>query len=260
MHTPGTHLRRSLAALSTGVLLTALLSAVFPSNAVAGPTICPPDGATDTTFHGGLVVTDGNFCSLSNVTVYGPVTVRAGGVIDLEDSRVNGGVIVQPGGEIEIGISLFGGTETHSIVTGGLRLHDPIDWDIETATIFGGVRIVGGVEFNPTFCGNTIWGKVSIKDVATDETWIGDPEPEEGLINGLPCEGNRIHGSLSLSDSSGFEVEGNVVQGSVLLKASSLELNGNTIGGSLICSKGTVILPPAGPDPSGNSVRGKNTC
>jgi hypothetical protein len=43
------------------------------------------------------------------------------------------------------------------------------------------------------------------------------------------------------------------------LIASTLELNGNTIGGSLFCQGGTVILRRESPDPSSNAVRGRDT-
>jgi len=39
-----------------------------------------------------------------------------------------------------------------------------------------------------------------------------------------------------------------------------LELGGNTIGGSLLCTNGTVIHPPPSGDTVGNTVRGRDTC
>jgi hypothetical protein len=200
----------------------------------------------------------GVYCVLDHVTVDGSVTVRAGSDVDLENSRVTGGVWVQPGGEVEIGVSLFGGEETHSVVGGGLHLDHPVDWDIETATIMGGVSITGDVLFEPTFCGNTVVGAMRVSSSTPEEMWIGDPE--ENFIGESPCTGNRILGSLTLVDSKGFEVEGNVVSGSVRLVGSQLELNGNRIAGSLLCSGGTVIDPPAPEDPSGNTVGGRDTC
>jgi len=41
-----------------------------------------------------------------------------------------------------------------------------------------------------------------------------------------------------------------------LCMESTLELNGNRIGGSLFCTASTVILPPEPPDPSGNTASG----
>jgi hypothetical protein len=50
------------------------------------------------------------------------------------------------------------------------------------------------------------------------------------------------------------------VTGSVSVNASTAEVYGNTIGGSLLCTSGTVVFPPLGLDPSGNTVGGANTC
>jgi hypothetical protein len=63
-----------------------------------------------------------------------------------------------------------------------------------------------------------------------------------------------------MNSSSVFAVESNIISGSALLIASTLELNGNTIGGSLKCSDGTVILPGEPGDPSGNTVHGETHC
>src|SRR6266571_1573035 len=172
------------------------------------------------------------------------------------NSTVNGGVSVRPGGEIEVGASLFSGVRSPSTVRGGVRLTRPVDWDIETAHVYGGVRITGGVSALPTFCGNTVFGGMSVRDVSAANTWIGDPG--ETLGEEFTCLRNRIHGSLLLDNSATFVVEGNQVTGSVFLTGSTLELNGNRIGGSLFCRNGTAILPGESPDPSGNMVGGAN--
>jgi hypothetical protein len=221
-------------------------------------TVCPPGGASDTTYNGGLLVSGNNYCLLSHVTVHGGVTVAAGSDVDLENSTVTGGVHVRPGGEIEVGVSLFSGVRSPSTVRGGIRLNHPVDWDIETAHIYGGVRITGGVKVFPTFCGNTVYGGISVRDVSAAMTWMGDPG--ETLGGQLTCLRNHIHGTLRIANSSTFVVEGNHVTGSVFLTGSTLELNGNRIGGSLHCTGGTTILPGESPDPSGNTVRGANTC
>jgi hypothetical protein len=100
---------------------------------------------------------------------------------------------------------------------------------------------------------------MSVRGVsARTVTWIGDPG--EVLAGELTCLRNHIHGVLSIQDSSTVVVEGNHVSGSVFLRASTVELNGNTIGGGLFCTAGTTILPGESRDPSGNTVRGANTC
>jgi hypothetical protein len=251
-------MKKSLAAATAFALAVAGVALFAPGALAATKNVCPPGGASNTTFDGGLLVTGNNYCLLDHVTVNGGVTVVSGSDVDLENSTVNGGVSVRPGGEIEVGVSLFGGVRSPSTVRGGVRLTRPVDWDIETAHVYGGVRITGGVSALPTFCGNTVFGGMSVRDVSAANTWIGDPG--ETLAGELTCLRNRIHGSLSIKNSAKLVVEGNRVTGSVFLKGSTLELNGNKIGGSLFCSAGTVILPPEPPDPSGNTVRGANTC
>jgi hypothetical protein len=251
-------MKKSLAAAAAFVVAAAGVALFAPGALAATKNVCPPGGASHTTFNGGLLVTGDNYCLLDHVTVHGGVTVVAGSDVDLENSTVNGGVRIRPGGEIEVGVSLFAGVRSPSTVRGGIRMKRPVDWDIETAHVYGGVRITGGVKVFPSFCGNTVYGGMSVRDVSAAITQIGDPG--EILAGELTCLGNRIHGSLSVENSSTLEVEGNRVTGSVFLKASTLELNGNRIGGSLFCTDGTTILPGESPDPSGNTVGGANTC
>jgi hypothetical protein len=251
-------MKKPLAAVAAFALAVAGVALFAPGALAATTNVCPPGGASNTTFNGGLLVTGNNYCLLDHVTVNGGVTVVSGSDVDLENSTVNGGVRVRPGGEIEVGVSLFAGVRSPSTVRGGIRLNQPVDWDIETAHVYGGVRITGGVKVFPSFCGNAVYGGMSVRGVSADITWIGDPG--ENLGGELTCQGNRIHGSLSVDNSSSLVVEGNRVTGSVFLKASTLELNGNRIGGSLFCRPGTTILPGESPDPSGNTVGGANTC
>jgi hypothetical protein len=243
----------------------AAFAAFTPGAVAATKTVCPDGGVSNTTINGGLEVTDGNYCILANDTINGGITIDYGGDIELDNSTVNNGITVNPRGEIEVNPgSIFGGTFTTSTINGGITLNQPDDWDIETAHISGGVTFNGILppfppftNSQPTFCGNTVIGSVSMRDVSEDFMSFpttGDPTDEFG------CPGNTISGSLSISNSPG-EVEGNSVGGSVFLSGSTLEVNGNTIGGSLFCSNGTVILPGEDPaDPTSNTVRGANTC
>jgi hypothetical protein len=259
-------MKKVLAVAAACALAVAGVALAAPGALAAAKNVCPPGGASHTTFNGGLLVTGDNYCLLEHVTVHGGVTVVSGSDVDLENSTVTGGVNVRPGGEIEAGLSLFlTGARSPSTVRGGIRLNRPVDWDIETAHVYGGVKInqlkiVPQIHFQqPTFCGDTVYGGMSVRDVrARTMTWIGDPR--EVLAGHLTCFRNHIHGSLSIQNSSTVIVEGNQVTGSVFLKASTLELNGNRIGGSLFCRPGTTILPGESPDPSGNTVGGANTC
>jgi uncharacterized Zn-binding protein involved in type VI secretion len=236
--------------------------ALTAPTAEASLRVCPESGFSNTTINGGVVVAAGTYCLLDNVTINGSLIVHGQG--DLEGSAVvYAGVRVRPGGELEVGVSLFGGTTSDVTIYSGLSFRNPVDWDIETAHIYGGVTInhytAPFPEASPTFCGNTLYGGMTVGNASATITWIGDPG--ERLGGALRCKRNKIHGSLSISDSSTFVVEGNRVSGSVYLDASTIELNGNRIGGSLVCTGGTVILPPeSSDDPSGNTVAGTTTC
>lgn len=225
----------------------------------------PPPGST---VDGGLDV-DG-VCIVDQVTVNGGIIVEAGGHLQLTSSTVNGGIITLPCGELDVDATTLGSgvpTGGPSTISGGIDIAASAlctvpgalsDVDIWTAQIEGGIAVTG--TFLPTtfpfICESTVKGSVHADNVTgTPEFTIGDPNsPNFG------CPGNTITGSLHMSHSSVFAVESNTIGGSVLLSADTLELNGNTINGSLMCSDGTVILPGEPGDPTGNTVHGKNTC
>lgn len=225
----------------------------------------PPPGST---VDGGMDV-DG-VCLVDKVTVNGGITVEEGGHLQLTSSTVNGGIITLPCGELDINATTGGTgvpTNTTSTINGGIDIAAGIictvlgafsDVDIWTAQIDGGISVTGTFLINttPFICGTTVKGSVHVDNVTgTPEFTIGDTNsPNFG------CPGNTITGSLHMSHSSVFAVESNTIGGSVLLSADTLELNGNTINGSLRCSDGTVIVPGELGDPSGNTVHGKNTC
>jgi hypothetical protein len=244
--------------LAAAVAAVAVAVALFVPGALAATqTVCPPGGLFDTTVNGGLLVTNDNYCVLSGDTINGGVTIQAGSDIELDASTVNNGITVMPGGEIEANPgSVFFGTPTTSTVHGGITLTNPRDWDIETTTIVGNFTVNGANSFVPTFCGNHILGNAQIRNASVGFSWFGDPADEF-----TDCPGNTISGSLSLTNSTFFDMEANTVGGSTFLNASVLEFNGNTIGGSLICSNGTTIISGSDQgDPTGNTVRGANTC
>ena len=195
----------------SGLVIIGLVvaAAVAPTSSAKTRMTCPTGGLSNTTIHGGLLVSPG-YCLLDHVTVHGGLIVM--GQVDLESSRVYGGVHLRPGGEIELGASIFGGDRTLTVVHGGVHLNHPVDWDIENGVIYGGVHLRGGVDATPTFCGNTIHGTMSVRNVTAPITWIGDPN-EDILGEGGSCPGNTIHGSLLVLNSSLFHIEGNHVSG-----------------------------------------------
>jgi hypothetical protein len=250
------------------LILTALSITLFlPGVARAATSRCPSGGTPPpgSTVNGGLDV-DG-VCIVDKVTVNGGITVEAGGHLQLTSSTVNGGIVTLACGELDINATTLGAgvpTGTTSTINGGIDITAGAvcttpgafsNADIFTAHIDGGISITGTytVFSFPFICGNTVKGSVDVNNVTgTLEGVIGDPDRN--------CPGNTITGTLHMTKSSVFAVESNTIGGSVLLSASTLELNGNMIGGSLRCSDGTVILPGEPSDPTGNTVKGKNTC
>jgi hypothetical protein len=107
----------------------------------------------------------------------------------------------------------------------------------------------------PTICGNTINGTVTLSNVSTaGRVLFGDPSDPDGSFG---CPGNTVKGSLKVINSASTnrqqEYEGNTISGSVFLNASTIQLNGNTIGGKVKCSNGAVILPGEAGDPASNT-------
>ncbi|MER7757761.1 Ig-like domain repeat protein [Kitasatospora sp. NPDC097643] len=135
-------------------------------------------------------------------------------------------------------------------------VHDASDGAlfISNSTVKGAVLFSRGTLFG--MCGTTVTGTTSIQG-ASGFVLVGDPG-DDG------CTGNRINGSLLLSNNhGGLEVIANQVGGSVQVQGttgtgpfpedSRAEIEGNTIGGSLSCSGNT---PPPTNDGHPNTVTG----
>lgn len=259
--------------LKTRVIVLIVVAVMFTLSGVARASVCPSGGTppANSTVNGGLEV-DGT-CVIDNVTVNGGITVEKGGHLQLVGGTVNGGIEVLPCGEIDINATTNGAgapTGTNAAIHGDIDIEaDNVcpseafsDVDIFTAKIDGGISITGTFpnDFFPYICGNEIKGSihvvnVNVTQIGQFEGAIGDPD---GALRS--CPGNKISGSLHMRNSAVFAVESNTIGGSVLLSASRLELNGNTIHGSLRCSNVTTILPRDGSDPLSNTVHGKDTC
>ncbi len=205
----------------------------------------------------GGVEVDGT-CILDGVTVNGGITVDSGGHLQFTSSTVNGSISVMGCGELDVNATTNGvgaPTGTTATINGGIVLNASAAC---TSPALSAADISGNYPrgFAPVICGNAITGDVAVDNLATvapAKFYIGDPD-----FGG--CTGNTITGALSVSNSSLLEVESNTVGGSVLLSGSTLGLSENTIGGSLQCSNGTVFLPADHGEPSGNTVHGANSC
>jgi hypothetical protein len=242
----------------------------------------PPPGSVVT---GGLLVDD--LCTLTDVTIKGGVTVTRDAstsqdpLFEFRSGRVTGGITVNKG-NLFLGVNRFTGELTHGPVTikGGITMKQPMYYNLAEATITGGITMNGGFDWpsrcdgdptcftGPAMCGNKISGNVTIRDDNTEQVFVGDPG-EQFYANGN-CEGNTIHGSVFLtnsnfarkSDGEPSEIEGDTVTGSINVDHSTAEVYGNTVGGSLLCTNGSIMHPPPPDDPSGktNTVTGTNTC
>lgn len=284
-------MRQLLALLIVAAAIVA--AGVVASPASAATTKCPSGDtpAPGSTITGGQEV-DGFQCKLVHVTVYGGITVDAKGAgvlpigyVALGGSTVNGG-IVDNGGGVDIGVGdffAFDRTGEGSTINGGVKLNHPLFFSSADATIRGGFTVNGQRDPAPVFgctpgepcfedsflCGNTIVGNVTVQDEAYGQVFMADPG-EVFYGNWAACDANTIHGSVFLTNSNFInpfsgeanEIEGDAVSGSVNVDHSTAEVYGNTIAGSLLCTNGTVIQPPAAGDPSGstNTVGGTNTC
>lgn len=254
-------MRKQLILGMASVLAAALV--VAGSAGAAAKSKCPSGGTPPpgSKVNGGLEV-DGT-CILVNVTVGGGIDVDATGHLSQQGGVATGGIKVTSGGELDVNATTNGTgipTGTTSTINGGIAITGGSvglsDFDIWTARISGGISVSGPFPLaSPFICGNDIHGGVTLDGVTTSfQFFLGDPDA------GFGCTGNTIHGTVSVSNSSLGAVESNTVNGSVLLSASKLEFNGNTITGSALCSNGTVIVPGEPPDPPGNTVGGTNTC
>jgi hypothetical protein len=287
-------LRKNL--LATGVSLVALMGLCMiaaPSAAASAVTRCPSGGTPPpgSTIRGGLEV-DGFQCNLTDVTVYGGITVEptgAGdfpiGYLSIDGSTVYGGIVVN-GGALDVGVDgfySFNRTFNPTTINGGIALNQALFFSTADASIHGGLKmngardpvpVFGGGGFPSQMCASDVWGDVSLRDLSPvqgmfERAFIGDPG-EAFYGNGANCDANTIHGSVFLANTNqrnpftgeGSEIEGNTVTGSVHVDHSTAEVWANTIGGSLLCTNGTVIQPPAPGDPSSenNIVNGANTC
>ena len=171
---------------------------------------------------------------------------------------------VFPGGEVDVNAVTSGSgfpTNTTSTVKGGITILKPLDVDIQTARIDGGITLTGPLAsgFFATICGNQVEGE--------SEEHSTDNDPGDREAEGRERE-KREPMSLSLSNVTGgvqigggpvveipaISCGGNNFDGSVSLTNSIVYMGGNTIHGDLLCSSSTVhVLAP-------NTITGKNTC
>jgi len=281
-------MRRISILIATVAASAACLGAITDGVSAAGVTRCPSGGtpALGSFIPGGVEV-DG-ICELTGVTITGGITVDptsvadfASGVVNaavLNGSTVSGGILSMDGSAVITGTDLGANlTHQHTTINGRVTLETPSLFGFADTTLRGGLAthgsfdwplICGGDPFcfsGDPLCNDEIFGDVSILNDSTDQIIVGEAG-EAAFPNG-DCTGNVIHGSVLMKNASFVrfdgepsEIEGNTVTGSIHVDNSRAEVNENIVGGSLLCTNGTVIHPGAPPDHQGNTVRGKDTC
>jgi hypothetical protein len=276
------------AAAGVAIATLAFLVVLLPRGAASAPAParCPSEG---TPVPGSTVDRDlevDGVCELTNVTIHGRITVEpttfdeiASGVLKvpvLNGSTVDGGIVSGNGSAVIAGTDLGANlTHQHTTINGPVTLVTPFFFGFADATLRGGVTVQGAFDW-PRLCGDCfagdplcndqIFGNVQIFDDDTEAMIVG--ETREPIFPNGDCTGNTIHGSIFVTNT-GFvsstaessEIEGNDVTGSVHVDHSTAEVNENTVGGSLLCTNGTVIRPPGSDDGApGNTVNGRDTC
>jgi hypothetical protein len=189
-----------------------------------------------------------------NGDVTGNLEVEENAVCHIHGFNISGDV------KVEDGAKLFTRDGTH--ITGSVDAHKPQQINIETQTTIGGSFKVDGTNkgaFGGFICGSQIGKNVSLEGLKSGTWVIGEPsdvQNEGGQYEGydyngggsndpdLTCEApNTIGGWLKVTNSNDVarvEVAYNNITGNVTINHNDvvnefIELESNTIGGSLSC-------------------------
>ncbi|HET9051778.1 MAG TPA: hypothetical protein VFO60_08745 [Candidatus Dormibacteraeota bacterium] len=190
-----------------------------------------------TVINGDVTVNDNGFgCLLSQVTINGNLHVSAGAFADLSFSTVNGSVIVDTGGQVHIVGSHVTGSVTGTGDSFITVFNSKVGVDLTSNPGQYGVAMV---------CGTTVARNLTDSG-ATDTTFpsvIGDP------TGPIPCAGNSIGGSLTLSgNSEQILVHGNNVAAAIVVtnnpSTAAFDIRNNNAA-SLSCS-GNAVAPTGG--------------
>jgi len=250
--------------------------------AASATILCPPSPTPGSTLHSNIEVTAGpNPCVLDHVTVDGSVTVDSDASLFLQNGAVvTGGITIGSGAsslQVAFGSKVGGAVtlNTAGIVTiASSTLSHGLSGtsetlDILSSTINGAVSVTNAGSF--FLCGSQVAGPVQSTGGGLLE--IGDrdsPDPLPVVVaaqNGGPvqvyfCAGNTIAGSLTVNGGVG-EIEANKIGGAGTGTALTvtnvfMELEGNTVRGSAVCTGDTLLgLDDTPPEPS-NIFSGKN--
>lgn len=215
--------------------LTVIVSAglVTPVSARSASTHCS-DTLSNQTIAGDLLVPEGEYCELNNVTVLGDTRVGRRSTFAVYDSRIEGGVtgsdvelVLLQGASVGGRIRVAGGVSTlleNATVAGDVRINDIIDARVLQTNLASDLVVRGGREV-VLFCGSTVVGDARF---TANTSWLG-------LGGGLEtCTGNNVQGNLRVDHNlGGVTVANNTIKQNLLCAANdpAPEVDGNQVGG-----------------------------
>jgi hypothetical protein len=209
------------------LVCAASVAAIAASTATAGAKTECNTFYSNTTLKGGVVVNEGDFCVLNNVTVTGGMTVNGSAFdtfVEIENSTIKGGLSIN-------GAFLI----------------------VNASTINGGWSITGSSFSGSDFCGNNVDGGLSVSGV--------DLSPFTGTFAfgeaNAGCAGGTINGGATLTNNNDVvEVDSYTVNGGLTITGNTgiTELEGTTVNGTATCQAGTFNDGDGGP----NSFTGQN--
>jgi len=212
--------------LAAVVFAAAIALVVVPAGTASATTECN-NTYSNTTFKGGVVVNEGDFCVLDNVTVNGGLTVNGTAFdtfLDIENSTINGPLAING-----------------AFMT------------VNNSTIHGGWTITGETFPFTDLCGNNIDGGLAVTNAELFGAALSFGELNAG------CAGGTINGDASFANNDGaVELDGYKLNGALNLAgnpSSFNELEATAVQGSASCQN---VVDDGTSSPLVNSYTGTN--
>ena len=207
------------------------------TQAASGDRSCAGNTYTDTTVYGDLTVPAGSTCTLTDATVEGNVQVERGGSLLANGSTVYGGLQASGAAWIDVQGGRIGG-----------------DVQVRGTT---GTPDAGSASSADDLCGATVGGDVQVQGNGPDASFD---------LGAAPDCATALHvgGSLQVDDNAGAVAIGPAANGQGDSVRGSVEVSGNTGGGSLTDASAGGSCRLEGDRPgitgSGNTAAGRDTC
>jgi hypothetical protein len=205
--------------LTLALLLAIAALAATPAQAGPARTLCT-DVLNDTVVPGDLLVPEGVYCELNNVTVQGDARIQRRSTLAIHDSRVDGDITgsrfelvllrnATVGGHVRLTSGVSTWIEEGTTVEGDVRFSDGHDARVLGSEVLGDLTIRGTHE-QVQFCGATVGGDARF---ASNEGWVFLGGGLEG------CAPNEVRGTM--------RVHHNLQETTVA---------NNTVGRDLVCA------------------------